>query len=269
MALAGNLLAARRALAKHPLFSGVVILSLGLAIGANGAIFSIVDAALLRPLDVRDARSVGERLHDRQRRARDSRRRRIPTTPTSATTRRGLSGVVGYSGLMTTITGGRPEVVFGEIVSGNYFSVTGARIALGRSFLPDEDRVPGANPVVVISDRLWHRRFDGDSSVIGRSITMNGHPFTVIGVAAPEFTGLLFRGLTTELWAPVMMMGQLRTDQLANRDERWMFVKGASRSERDARAGHAQLVDRRRRRSPRATRRATERAASPRGPPST
>ena len=63
------------------------------------------------------------------------------------------------------------------------------------------------------------------SVVVGKSITLNGHPFTVIGVAAPEFTGLLFRAINSDLWAPVMMMGQLRTDQLANRDERWMFVK--------------------------------------------
>src|SRR6185436_247232 len=96
-------------------------------------------------------------------------------------------------------------------------------------FTPDEDRIPGANPVVVISHRLWQRRFAGDSSIVGRSITLNGHPFTVVGVAAPEVGGLLFRGLNSELWAPTMMMGQLRTDQLRNRQERWMFVKARLR----------------------------------------
>jgi hypothetical protein len=77
----------------------------------------------------------------------------------------------------------------------------------------------------VISDRLWRRRFAADPSVVGKPITLNGHPFTVIGVAAPEFTGLLFRAISSDLWAPAMMMGQLRTNQLANRGERWMFVK--------------------------------------------
>jgi hypothetical protein len=113
----------------------------------------------------------------------------------------------------------KPEVVFGELVSGNYFAATHARLALGRGFSADEDRVPGASPVVVISDRLWRRRFAADSSVVGKPVTLNGRPFTVIGVAAPEFTGLLFRAISSDLWAPTMMMGQLRTNQLANRDE--------------------------------------------------
>lgn len=225
MAFASHLRTARRSLVKHPLFSGVVILSLGLAIGANSAIFSVIDAALLRPLDVREP----ERLVNIY--TTDSTGRGYGSTSYPDYTyirdhARDLDGVIGYSGLMTTITGGRPEVVFGELVTGNYFSVTGARISVGRAFTPDEDRDPGAHPVVVVSDRLWKRHFASDPSIVGRPITLNGHPFTVVGIAAPEFTGLLFRGITTELWAPSMMMAQLRTDQLANRDERWMFVKG-------------------------------------------
>lgn len=224
MAIADSIRYARRSLLKHPLFSTIVALSLGLAIGANSAIFSVIDAALLRPLDVRDPDRLVN-IYTTDSGGRGFQSSSYPDYAYLRANTPGLSGVVGYSGLMATITGGRPEVVFGEIVSGNYFDVTGARVALGRAFLPQEDRTPGANPVVVISDRLWHRRFAGDSTVIGKSITLNGHPFTVIGVTAPEFTGLLFRGVTSELWAPVMMMGQLRTDQLSNRDERWMFVK--------------------------------------------
>jgi predicted permease len=215
---------ARRSLAKHPFFSAVIVLSLGLAIGANAAIFSLIDAALLRPVDLPQAdRLVNVYTTDSAGAGFQS--SSYPDYVAMRDNARGVTGVFGYSGLMTTITGGKPEVVFGELVTGNYFAVSGARIALGRAFLPDEDRVPGAEPVVVISHRLWQRRFAGDSSIVGKAITLNGHPFTVVGVAAPEVTGLLFRGVSSDLWAPTMMMGQLRTDQLRNRDERWMFVK--------------------------------------------
>jgi len=219
-----HLHAARRSLAKRPLFSGIVVLSLGLAIGANGAIFSLIDAALLRPVELPQAdRLVNVYTTDSA--GAGFQTSSYPDYVAMRDNARGVMGVFGYSGLMTTITGGKPEVVFGEIVTGNYFAVSGARMALGRAFLPNEDRVPGAGPVVVISHRLWQRRFAGDSSIVGRAITLNGHPFTVIGVAAPEVTGLLFRGVSSDLWAPTMMMGQLRTDQLRNREERWMFVK--------------------------------------------
>jgi putative ABC transport system permease protein len=224
MVLANNLRFAARRLRKHPLFSGVVVLSLGLAIGANSALFSIIDAALFRPFDVREPERLIS-IYSTDSAGRGFQTSSYPDFTALRETLPGVTGVMGHSGLMTTITGGKPEVVFGEIVTGNYFAVSGARIALGRAFLPDEDRIPGAAPVVVISDHLWHRRFHADSSIVGRAITLNGHPFTVVGVAGPEFTGMLFRGLNSELWAPVMMMGQLRTDQLANRDEHWMFVK--------------------------------------------
>jgi predicted permease len=224
MAFVSSLRFAIRSIAARPLFVGVVVVSLGLAIGGNSAVFSLVDAALLRPLDVREP----DRLINVYTTDSGGRGYQTSSYPDYAVLRdelRGVSGVFAHSGLMTTITGGKPEVIFGEIVTGNYFAVSGARIALGRAFTPDEDRVPGANPVVVISDRLWHRRFGGDSVIVGRTITLNGHPFTVVGVAAPEFSGMLFRGVNSDLWAPTMMMGALRTDQLRNREERWMFVK--------------------------------------------
>ena len=215
-----------RSLIKRPLFAAVVVLTLGLGIGVNSAIFSIVNAALFSALPVR---APGELLNIY---TTDSARRAMGNTsyPDYAWLRehaRAFSGIAAYSGLMTTITGqGTPEVLFGEIVSGNYFDVTGARLALGRGFLPAEDATPGTHPVVVIGHRLWQRRFGGDPGIVGRTITLNGHPFTVVGVADREFTGLLFRGLSADLWAPVMMMGQLRKDQLSDRGERWLFVKG-------------------------------------------
>jgi predicted permease len=211
---------------KRPLFSAIVVLTLGSGIGVNSAIFSLVNAALFGSLGVH---APSELLN-------------VYTTDSTGhgfggnsyadyvylrDESRVFNGVLGYSGLMTTVTGdGSPEVLFGELVTGNYFAVSGAPIALGRGFLPEEDRTAGTHPVVVIGHRLWQRRFGGDPGVIGRRITLNGHPYTIVGVAGAAFNGLLFRGISAELWAPAMMMGQLRTDQLANRDERWMFVKG-------------------------------------------
>jgi predicted permease len=224
MALRENLRFALRSLIKRPLFSSVVILTLGLAIGATSAVFSLIDAALLRPLNVAKPDELLD-LYTTDGNGQGFGSSSYPDFAYVRENARGVADVFGYSGLITTITGGQPEVLLGEIATGNYFSATGAKMALGRGFSADEDRVPGALPVVVISDRLWRRRFAADRLIVGKSVTLNGHPFTIIGVAAPEFTGLLFRAVSSDLWAPTMMMGQLRTNQLENRDERWMFVK--------------------------------------------
>ncbi len=217
---------ALRSIAKRPLFAIAVTLTLGLGIGVNSGVFSLVNAVLFTRLPVaRPSELVNVYTMDST-----GTRYGATSYPDYTWIRdhaRSVSSVFGYSGLMTTITGnGDPEVIFGEIVTGNYFAGTGARLLLGRGFTPDEDRTPGSHPVVVLGHRLWQRRFGADSLIVGKPVHLNGHPFTVIGVAAPEFNGLLVRGLAADLWAPVMMMGQLRTNQLDNRDERWMFVKG-------------------------------------------
>ena len=225
MTLTNDLRHALRSLRQQPIFAATAVLTLGLAVGANSAIFTIVNAALFSDYHVRASAELVNVYTT------DSTGRRFGSSsyPDYVYLRdnaRGFRGIVGYSGLMTTVTGvGQPEVLFGEIVTGNYFDVLGPRLALGRGFAPEEDRTPGTHAVVVIGHRLWQRRFGGDSAVLGRHITLNGHAFTIVGVAGREFRGLLFRGLSADLWAPVMMMGSLRADQLANRGERWMFVK--------------------------------------------
>jgi predicted permease len=228
MSLASDLRFALRTLARRPVFTAAVVLTLGLGIGANSTIFSAINAVLFTPLGV----TAPERLLN------------LYTTDSTGTGfgasshpdyrdlrdgTRVFEGIVGYSGLLTTLTGtgGKaPQVLFGEIVTGNYFNLLGVPLALGRGFLPEEDRTPGTHPVVVLSHGLWQRRFGGDPAIIGQSIRLNGQLFSVVGVAVPSFTGLLFRGLSADLWAPVMMMGQLRKDQLENRAEHWMFLKG-------------------------------------------
>ena len=98
-------------------------------------------------------------------------------------------------------------VVRGEVSSGNYFDMLGVRAAQGRVFTPDDDRTPDAHPVVVISDRMWRTHFSADPQALGQVMYLNGHPFTVIGIAPASFTGTVFAN-ETDFWAPLMMQGQ-------------------------------------------------------------
>src|SRR5262249_31109689 len=101
-----------------------------------------------------------------------------------------LSGLALYTQVPVSIgNGARSEVALGSLVSGNYFDVLGIRPALGRAFLPEEDRTPGAHPVVVLSHSFWQSRFNSDPALVGRTIVLNGRRFTVVGVAPAGFDG--------------------------------------------------------------------------------
>ncbi|MBI3695869.1 MAG: ABC transporter permease, partial [Acidobacteria bacterium] len=102
------------------------------------------------------------------------------------------------------------QLVPAAIVTGNYFRVLGVKAALGRLLDPEDDRTPGAHPVVVLSHGFWERQFGKDPSIVGRTLTLNGHPFTVIGVATAPFEGLAF-GESTAIWMPMMMVRQVLT----------------------------------------------------------
>ena len=111
-------------------------------------------------------------------------------------------------GPMSLGTNGTSERVIGTLVSGNYFDVLGTRPALGRFFRPDEDRVPGERPVVVLSHALWTRRFNSDPAILDRPLRLNNHEFAVVGVAEPGFQGSSMIG--TDLWAPMAMVQVVR-----------------------------------------------------------
>ena len=121
-------------------------------------------------------------------------------------------------------TTGDPERVWGQIVSGNFFDVLGVKPIAGRAFLPDEDRTPNAAPVVVISDAYWRTHLNGDPSIVGRTVTLNGRAFTIVGVAPPSFRGNA-AGLVFDVWVPMMMQtAVIPGNRLEARGDGWLQV---------------------------------------------
>src|SRR6185295_4846391 len=118
--------------------------------------------------------------------------------------------------------GSSPQRIYGLIVTGNYFDMLGVRPALGRGFLPEDDRTPGAAPVIVFSDGFWRRQMGGDPGIVGKAVTVNGRPFTVVGVAAPGFRGAMPH-LAADAFVPMMMQAAVRSgDKLTNRFDGWL-----------------------------------------------
>ena len=199
-----------RMLGRSPVFTIVVVAVISLGTGAVTTIFSAVNAFVLRPLSgVADPEHlVGiDRIEPGEAGGTQA------TGPyhrfISARTRT-LSGVGAYGKLDLTIsTGGAGQAVYANIVSGNFFSILGVRPALGRFFLPSEDSVPSAHPVVVVSYDFWRRHLNADSALVGSIVSVNGHPYTLIGVALPDFRGTQ-TPLVTSAWVPLMMQPQLR-----------------------------------------------------------
>src|SRR6266852_5510557 len=183
-----NLRLAFRQLIKNPAFSAVAILTLALGIGANTAIFSIVNAVLLRPLPYPDADRIMV-LNESSGPGQDY-SVALPDYfdwQKDNTVFEHLAATHKESRNLSGITGREPERVSCASVTRNFFNIIGLPPEIGRTFSEDEDKV-GAPPVVVISDRLWQRAFNRDSSVIGRSINLHDQNFTVIGVMPPQMT---------------------------------------------------------------------------------
>ena len=181
-----------RLLVKNAAFTVVSVLSLGLGIGANSAMFSLADALLLRPLPVTapgEIVSVGTTDNGASYGARMSYLNYRDVRELT----RSFDGLVAHR--LTAFSVARSstaaaEMKFGVVVSDNFFSVLGVPMTLGRGFVPDEGRVPGRDAVVVLSHDLWKTATAGDDAVIGSRLRINGIDFTVVGVAAPSFTGM-------------------------------------------------------------------------------
>ncbi|MFN0110291.1 MAG: ADOP family duplicated permease [Blastocatellia bacterium] len=197
-----------RMLRKHKGFTVIAVLLLALGIGANTALFSVVDAVLLRTLPVEAperlvllGRNTGGTLTDNFTFGMYERLRDHDRT---------LAGLLAYYPLRLTVSiGEQPEPALnGQLVTGNYFAVLGVKAARGRTITPEDDRVLGAHPVCVISDGYWQRRFGRDANVIGKTIALSNHPFTIIGVTPPEFFGAEV-GTTMDITVPLTMQEQV------------------------------------------------------------
>ena len=247
--LLSDLRFAGRMLRKSPVFTAVAIIVISLGSGAVTTIFSGMNAVVLRPLP---GTSDGSRLVLFERRTPDFTEGVSGSYGYYRHVRDGtrtLDGAAAWSKVSLSIsTGGEGAAVYGNIVSGNYFSVLGIRPVLGRFFAPDEDKTPLANPVVVVSHSFWESHLGSDSSVIGKAVSVNGHPYTLIGVAPAGFRGV-FTPLKTNAWVPLMMQAQLRpTRDLADAPWLWMFARlerGVSReaAQRELSALTATWVD--------------------------
>jgi putative ABC transport system permease protein len=223
---------ALRTLRKAPLFTSIAVLSLALGIGANTAMFTIVDQILLRLLPVREPRQlvqlrieggrfgnnngdgVGTFSHPLYLALRD--RNTV------------LSGLTGQMVTQASLTGAdRNDAVSVGLVAGNFFDVLGLRPHLGRLLSPEDDKVKNAHPVAVLQYDFWQQRFAGDAAVVGSTIRLNGSPFTVVGIAAPDFVGT-DSTILTRLWVPVMMKPVITptSDDLENERSAWFYLFG-------------------------------------------
>jgi len=202
-----------RMLLRSPGFTVAALLSLALGIGANTTIFTVVKALFLNPLPVEDPDSLVALFTTDER----NKGQGFDLKPISRPNHQDLtaqanafSAVAGFSFTPLAISSGsgQPEQVQGLVVTGNYFDALGVKAAHGRSFLPEEDGVPGAHPVVMISNRLWQNRFGGEPSLIGRTVKLNNLDFTVIGVAPEGFRGI-FTLFGVDIWVPQAMYQQV------------------------------------------------------------
>ena len=212
-----------RQLARHRAFTVAAVLTLALGIGANAAIFSLVDAVVLHPLPgVREPERLVELGYG-------------VSYPALQDFRRDAAAqldLAAFSSRSLALSGGeRPRPIAGAVVSGNYFAVLGARMALGRPILASDDR-EGAPPVAVISHAFWRQELGGDPAVLGRMLVVNGVPLPVVGVTEPGFQGTRLGGM--DLWAPLHAWPQLAptsfgTVRLDRRSWSWLVGVGRLR----------------------------------------
>jgi predicted permease len=240
-----------RMLVKKPGFALIAIITLALGIGANTAIFSLVNSALLRPLPVAEPDRLIFLNNVSEKGDRDFPTISYPNYRDFRDRNDTLSGLIAYRMVAVSLSHGKTsERLWGYMVTGNYFDVLGLKAARGRLFNEDDDKTPGAHPVAVITWSCWQKRFAADPSIAGREIIVNSRNFTIIGVAPPEFRGTEI-AYTPEIWFPVMMLREVEpgSDWLERRDTENIFALGrlkagvsSAQAESQLRAISAQLA---------------------------
>ncbi len=222
---------ALRTLRKSPVFTAVAVLSLALGIGANTAIFTLLDQILLRLLPVKDPQQLvlltirGMEYGNNT----GGNAMSYPLYQDFNARNTVFSGMFSrFAYTMNVSFGGRTERVDGELVSGTYFPVLGVGAAIGRTFTPDDDRVPNGHPVAMLNYSYWKTRFGSDPAIVGKTITVSGHNYTVVGVAQQGFNGIEL-GRTPHVFVPMMMKAQITAGWDALNDRRWRWANAFGR----------------------------------------
>lgn len=212
-----------RMLWKSPGYTAVAIITLALGIGANTTIFSWINSTLLNPVpglatpNEVVSLSMGAT-------AQNAFPLSYPDYAAMRDAQKSFEGITAFNIAPFSLTGnGRPERVWGMVASANYFDVLKVHPVMGRGFLPVEDQTPNGAPVTVISYRLWQTHFGSDPGIIGRTIGINRHPYTIVGVTPAIFQGSQ-TGLRSDLWVPMMMQAQVmeRGDLLNDHVYYWL-----------------------------------------------
>lgn len=229
---------AARGLRKSPAFTLVALLTLALGIGVNSSIFSVVNAILFRPLPVERPNELVD-IYGHAATSSDYGTHSYPNYVSYRSATSTVSDLVGHSNFFANLSiEGSSDIVVGELVTDNYFRALGVRAALGRTFAADEASAIDASAYAVISDRFWKNKFAGASDVVGKTFRMNGTVYTVIGVAPPEFRGMI-PAVTAQMWIPATMaekvepLGNQRVSgrsagstRFERRGQHWMQLKG-------------------------------------------
>jgi putative ABC transport system permease protein len=229
--LVADLRLALRTWRKSPGFTAIALLSIALGIGANAAIFTLVDQVLLRVLPVRHPHELVQVTFEGSHYGSnwgDGSELSFPMYKEFRDHNQVFSGMFGRFGYSFHIGhAGRTERVAGDIVTGSYFPVLGVGAALGRTLTADDDRLPGGHPVAVLSHGFWVTAFGADPGVVNSSLVINGHPYTIVGVAQPGFDGVEV-GRPVGVFVPMMMKAQLTPgwNALDERLYRWVQVFG-------------------------------------------
>ena len=219
-----------RLLRRSPLFTATAALSLAIGIGANTTIFSVASALLVRPLP---GLAESDRLVDVGR-TQDGRGFDTVSYPNYRDLRertKTLTGLYAYRvepQPMSLATQGDAELIYGNVVTANYFEVLGARPLVGRLLQDSDDAPDNSHAVVVLSHELWTRKFAADPAIVGQAISLNGHPFAVVGVASPGFQGTTM--MKSDVWAPITAVNdavpRLADDILKQRRSVWLAMGG-------------------------------------------
>src|SRR5713226_4745987 len=211
---------ALRLLRKSPGFTAVAVVTLAMAIGANAIVFSVMNALILRPLNVPQAESLYQLMRGKDKAGNHS----FPDYLDLRDRNRTFDELVAFDGAVVGIdTGGNPSSAWDGLVTGNYFDGLRLQPYLGRLFHPSDEHGTNSAPYIVLTHAYWHAHFHDDPGVVGRVVQVNKNPFTIVGVAPPEFHGTLVF-FFPDFFVPIVNQEQVEGENLLNeRGKRWVF----------------------------------------------